>query len=264
MEIEEKIIRIPKMFGNGAHVFVPKNWIGEQVILVKQPKKDFKARIIQVLEPYLENILGAYLYGSYARTEQNEYSDIDLFIISNKKIIIKEKGFEIISLEEKNIENALKIEPLLIYLILSEAKPIINSKLLEELKNKYHPKLSDFNEFFRLTKEMIKVNLEFLNLEKGDYILGSAVIYSLVLRLRGIYFIRSLLKAEQHSNKSFKNWVRKELPRIDFNKIYDSYIFAKNDKKTNLKILVKDLRILMDFLKEQISILENDKKGKEA
>ena len=141
MEKEEQLVRVVKTFGNGAHIFAPKEWVGEQIILIKQPKKSLKEKIICLIEPYLEDITGAYLYGSYARAEQKEDSDIDLLIITNKKIKIEGKGFEINCIEEKNIEKAIKIEPLLIFSILSEAQAIINSKLLENIKN--NPETSD-------------------------------------------------------------------------------------------------------------------------
>ena len=60
-----------------------------------------------------------------------------MFVIVNKRISIKKDNYEIIALEEKDIEKAMKISPLLISSALAEAKPIINSKLVERLKKRY-------------------------------------------------------------------------------------------------------------------------------
>ena len=122
MKNEEQIVRMVKLFGNGAHVFVPKDWTGEEIVLIKPRKKSLKERIISSLDPYLDSIIGVYLYGSYARSEEKKDSDIDLFVIIDKKIKIKAEGFEIICLEQKEIEKAIKLEPLLMYSIFSEAK----------------------------------------------------------------------------------------------------------------------------------------------
>ena len=46
---EEKIIREVSIVGNGAHVFVPKEWIGERIILIKTPKQTLKRRIFSAL-----------------------------------------------------------------------------------------------------------------------------------------------------------------------------------------------------------------------
>ena len=60
MKSEEQIIRIAKNFGNGAHIFVPKGWVGEQIILVKPQKKDIKERIISALNQHLDSIKGRF------------------------------------------------------------------------------------------------------------------------------------------------------------------------------------------------------------
>ena len=260
MENEEQLIKIAKEFGNGAHIFVPKEWAGEQVIVIKKPKKSIKERIIEILEPYFEDIIGAYLYGSYAREEQKEDSDIDLFIVTNKKMKIKEKGFEINCIEEKSIGKAFKIEPLIMYSIISEAKVIINSKFLEELKNKYKPKLSDFKEYFDSCKRLIEINKTALqNKNKEEYISGEAVPYSLVLRLRGIFIIRCLLQGKKYSHKEFINWIRKKLPEVDFISVYNVYRDSKNEIKTKQKIKTRDLSLLLELLKNKVDKLKNGK-----
>jgi len=69
-------------------------------------------KIFEVMAPHLENIKGVYLYGPQARDETTKDSDIDLFIITSKKIKIKAEGFEIISIEEEKFDKALKLVPL--------------------------------------------------------------------------------------------------------------------------------------------------------
>ncbi|MEK6880942.1 MAG: DUF2080 family transposase-associated protein [Nanoarchaeota archaeon] len=261
--IEEQIIRNVKIFGNGAHVFVPKEWVGEQVVLVR-PKRSLKGRILEVLEPYLESIIGVYLYGSYARKEQTQDSDIDLLIITNEKVKIRERGFEIISLEQKEIEKAIKLEPLLMYSIFLEAKPIINSKLIGEFKERYKPKLTDFKDFLKDCERIININKDFLELETGKYTLNEAVIYSLILRLRGLFILKFLIDRKIYSNKDFKKWIIKNLPEIDFNSIYKAYRFSKIDKKFIQKIKVSDVKLLLEFFRKELHILQDGKKRKKA
>jgi predicted nucleotidyltransferase len=254
---QEQIIRIVKSFGNGAHVFVPKEWAGEQILVIKPQKKRLKERIISELEPYLGSIVGVYLYGSYARDEQKEDSDIDLFIITNEKIKIKARGFEIVCLKQDEIEKAIKIEPLLMYSILSEAKVIINSKLLEEIKSNYKPKLKEFETFLKDTLRMIKVNEDFLKSEKSEVLFSEAIIYSLVLRLRGLFIVKSILREKKYSHRLFKDWIKSEISGIDFNSIYDAYRSSKNDEKIKQKLKVEDVRKLLKFLKNEVLTLEN-------
>ena len=105
----EQIFRKVTLIGNGAHVFAPKEWAGEKVIIVRTPEIPLRRKILKILEPHLEDILGVYLYGSYARGEQREDSDIDVLVISNKNFKVREKGFEIIVLKEDEIKDAIKI-----------------------------------------------------------------------------------------------------------------------------------------------------------
>jgi len=249
---QEQIIRMAKSFGNGAHIFVPKEWAGEQILVIKPQKKGIRERILSEIEPYLDSIIGVYLYGSYARGEQKEDSDIDLFVVTNEKIKIKAKGFEIVSLRGEDIEKAIEIEPVLMYSIFSEAKAIINSRLIEELKVRYKPKLKDFEEFIKYSKGMIKVSEDSLKSETKLSLSGEAVIYSLVLRLRGLFIIKSILSGKQYSHKLFRSWIKFELPEIDFSSIYDAYRTSKNDKKIKQKIKVEDIKILLEFLKNEL------------
>ncbi len=260
----EQLKRIAKNFGNGAHIFVPKEWAGEEIVIIRQQRKSLKERIMQVLEPYLNSVVGAYLYGSYAREEQTKNSDVDLFIIIDKKLKIKEKGFEIICLEKKDIKKAIGLEPILIYSIFAEAKPIINSQLLEELKSKYHPQLKDFKAFFEDSERIIKINEKFLETEKGEFLSGEAVVYSTILRLRGAFIIKCLLNGTIYTNKYLKEWVKKELPEISFNSIYEAYNNSKNEVKIKGKIKVKDIYSLLELLNKELNLLKYGKKRKKA
>jgi predicted nucleotidyltransferase len=253
---QEQIIRTAKPFGNGAHVFVPKEWIGEQIVIIKPKKASLRERVLYVLDKYLDSIIGVYLYGSYARDEQTPESDIDLLVITDKKINIKSEGFEILSIGEDKFGKAIKIQPILMYSILSEGKPIINSKLFESLKSKYKIKISDFRDFFEDTKRIIKVNEEFLLDEKSLYLKSEAVIYSLVLRLRGLFLIKSLLKDKKYSNKSFVSWIKSELSEIDFDSIYSAYRLSKMDLPIKEKIKISDIRLLIEFLKKGVYNLQ--------
>ena len=95
MKQEEILIRTPQVFGNGAHISVPKYWLGSEITLIKPKQRSVKEKIISLIEPYFDSILGVYLYGSHARGEQREDSDIDLLIISDKNLKLKADGFEI-------------------------------------------------------------------------------------------------------------------------------------------------------------------------
>jgi len=261
--MSEQLIRRVSLVGNGAHVFVPREWIGEEIVLIRKQKKRINEQILNVLESYLDKIEGVFLYGSYARREERSDSDIDLLVITNKKIEIKAKGFEIICIEKKDIEKALKIEPIIIHSAIDEARVIINSGLLDELRNKYKPNLKEFEEFFEDSKRIIKINEDFIREEKRDsYFDDNAIVYSLVLRLRGLFIIKCLLEGKKQSYNSLKRFVGGAMEDFDF--IYDSYRKAKRDKNARIKIKTEEMINLIKFLNKEILYLENGQKKKKT
>lgn len=243
----EQIVREVTPIGNGAHVFAPKEWAGEEVFIIRTPKKPLSRRIMELLEPYLKEIEGVYLYGSYARNEQRENSDIDILIIANKRFKINKKGFEIKVLEKNKIRDSISLSPILIYSALAEAKPIINLVLLNELKRDYKPKAEDFVEYIKETKNIIKINEEILDP------------YSIILRLRGIYLIEGFFSGKTYSYSGFKKWIFKDIKsseniKIDVDDVYGAYLKIKNNLKTNADD--NKLTILLSILKNKVIRLE--------
>ena len=261
----EQIIREVTKIGNGAHIFAPKEWLGEKVIIIRERKASLKERVIKILGPHLENILGVYLYGSYARGEQSEGSDIDVLVIAKEKFDIKKKDdFNFLVLKEGFLESAIKINPILMYSIFKEAKAIINQGYLEKYKRiKINKKY--FKHFINSTKEAIKSNEELLELDKKiGKTVSNSVIYSSILRLRGIFIINCLLSGRQFSNKNFQRWL-KAMVNFDYSKIYYIYRKVRDEKSIKDEIPLTTGGNLVDFLRNELNKLAhkiNSKKHK--
>ena len=134
MKLIKKVIGI----GNGAAVYVPKEYQGREVIIVlPEGISDIKGRVLQGLIEFMPNILGVYIYGSYARSEQGIDSDIDILIITKekeKRIQNIVKGIDVRVMTLEDIKKSIKNLPALIMPILKEAKVFLNPLLIEELK----------------------------------------------------------------------------------------------------------------------------------
>ena len=243
---QEQIIRVVAPTGNGAHVFIPKEWTGEEVFVIRKIKQktDIKSKILAALDNYLEHIEGMYLYGSYARDEADKNSDIDLLVITDKKLSIKIKGFEIICLQQSEIDKVMKIDSLIIYSALAEAKPILNSSLLSKLRQKYSPKSNDFMKYIRETENVIKINEKLLEP------------YSIIFRLRGIYLINCLLKNKEYSKKEFLSWLKRNSSNTNVNRVYEDYVNYKRTNKMNVYASDKDINSLLLLLKSETALLK--------
>lgn len=254
MELIKPIVKV----GNSAGVILPKEFLhGRAKIKIVEKPIDVKRDILEMLDPYLEDVAGVYLYGSRARNEADKESDVDVLVITTKKIKIKRRGWEIIILEEKDLGWVFKNHPIMMYSIIAEAKPIINSKLLDKLKEKYRPRKENFREFVNDTKRMAKVNGDEIKIDKKEcdiLIPGNAIAYSLILRLRGMFIMKMLLEKNSYSHKQFKLWLINEakLNKKDLDIAYKGYEIVKNDKKIKVDIQIEIAEKLLALLKKEI------------
>jgi len=104
-----EIMRQVSRWGNGAGILLPREWMGNQVkVILIDRTLEIKKEVFNILEPYLDDIVGIYLVGSYARREETEDSDIDILVLSHnlkKEITSSKYHVSIVPLE--NLKKAL-------------------------------------------------------------------------------------------------------------------------------------------------------------
>ena len=256
MELTKNVLR----WGNSAGILLPKEWAGKEarVILIDRTLQ-IKKEVFDILTDYLEDILGIYLVGSYARNEQTESSDIDIIAISKsikKEIISGKYHISIVRLE--SIKKALEKHPVLILPRLYEAKSIVNSSLLEELRSVRVEKKS-FRGFIEETKRIIKINRGFLQLDDTEKYSDLSSIYSLMLRLRGIFLINLVLGRKKYSNKDFLKWLSEEL-KEDIKDLWEGYKSVKENRKTKIRIKIEKAMKLLELLEKEIKKWQIEKR----
>ncbi|HLD58512.1 MAG TPA: nucleotidyltransferase domain-containing protein [archaeon] len=239
-------------FGNGSIVYTPKKWVGKKVVVILEEKPlDIKGETMEILKPYLSSIEGVFLFGSFARNEQNEKSDIDLLVIADKKIDLEKKDkFDFLVKTKEQFEKEIKKDPSLFpSQVVSEAKPVLNESLLNELKK--IEATPDFKNFFDDTLGAFKKTKELLETNKGKGFLDSnTAIYSLILRLKTLFIIQCRKKSRVFSNKRFKELLKKhDFSEQKINALLEAYQAERDDKKTTQKILLADALKLFDAAK---------------
>ncbi|WP_232841567.1 type VII toxin-antitoxin system MntA family adenylyltransferase antitoxin [Caldicellulosiruptor acetigenus] len=108
-----------------------------------------KDKIVEILKEYFEkedNVIFAYLFGSYAKGKERENSDVDIAVYVNEEIAKDSKkvlDFQIKHMS--NISDILKKEVDLV--ILNHASPLLRHEVISEgilLVEKDHNKLVNF------------------------------------------------------------------------------------------------------------------------
>ncbi|MEW6295277.1 MAG: nucleotidyltransferase domain-containing protein [Candidatus Diapherotrites archaeon] len=262
IEVKEQLVKRAMAFGNGSIVFTPKAWRGREVIVIL-PKRSLSVEesALQLIQPSLKNIVGAFFVGSYARNEMEKDSDVDLIIVSDKKMKIKEKeNFHVQCIELQQLKNSLKENPIEFYPMLLEAKSLINEKLLQELKET-EINFKKFNWFIETTESALKVVRELIKMEKTEgkkFSDSTASVYSLILRLRGIYLIKCILNKRPYSNKSFKEFIKKEsgIKENSVKQFYEVYRKERDEKKAKALISIEELEKLFYFAQKKLMELK--------
>lgn len=246
-ELIKPIVRV----GNSAGVILPKEWLNGQasVKLVHKPYS-IKEDVLEILSPYLNDTVGIYLVGSYARNEETEKSDIDILVITNKtnKKISKGK-YNIVLISRENLEKSMNDNILPLLPMIKEAKTILNSDFIQKYKDIPLTK-RNLRWHFDTTESALKMDK--IALELQDNFVSDNIIYSLILRLREAYIMDCLMKNKKSTTKEFISLIKK-ISGSD--EIYLAYLRAKNDEKAKKTIPIKEAEkiysYLIDKLKEQ-------------
>lgn len=258
-------MREARRWGNSCGVLVPREWLGKQVqVILVDRTEEIKKESFEILSPYLEDLCGIYLVGSYARNEQTPDSDIDIIAVSSstKKVITSGKyNIQIFTLN--GLKNTIKHYPSTIFPSILEAKAIMNKELLEELKS-IEIKPEYFKPYFSDCKRIISINRGFIKKDrkKGNILRNDNVIYSAFLRIRGIYLMKGILEKKVYSRQDFINWIRHNLniPEKEFEQAYEIYKNIRDNKKVNKHLSIDTAEKLIEFLEKEVRSYGKKKK----
>jgi len=257
--MEEQIIKTVTKSGNGAVVYVPSKWISRKVNITLFDL-DIVEELFYLLKENLRHVIGLYVYGSYARGEQLEDSDIDILVVVDKRFDLKPNKFDIHMVDINALKDGVRKNPLIFLSIIKEAKAIINQYLLEEFKKIV---AKDFSWFIKTAKSALKISKGLLDLNKkeGGYA-SNASIYSIILRARGFYLIKCHEENKTYTNKGFLNYlVWLGFDRLFIEDVYKVYRYEKMNKIIILDLPIDKTYNLCLRLEKEIMLYEKRKKS---
>lgn len=249
--MQTTIIKKTRTVGTSSGVLLPRSWLNKDVVVTlyfpsQEQILNETLSIIKEKIP-LKDIRGIYLIGSYARGDFDAESDIDILAItSSKSGIIKKDNYEINIINEnvllKNLKNNLYIQ-----IAIKESIPLLNSSLLEKIK-KLNIKLN-IKKIISEIEHVIKINKESILMYEKT--VPDGIIYSLVLRLRELYFLNCLTKNTKYNKEKFISIIEQEK--------YNAYLRIKNDEKEKNKITIPEAKKLVDLSEKCLKNLKRKK-----
>jgi predicted nucleotidyltransferase len=251
MELVKQVVKV----GNSAGVVLPREWLNgmARVELVRKPI-NIKKDVLEIVDEYLEDVLGVYLVGSYARGEETKESDVDILVVTseiNKKI--KKGKYNVIMISEKELKDVVGNVVLPFVPMIREAKVLMNWELIDGYKDaeitwkglKWH---------IELAKSALKINKKFINIDQiENEMLGDGIAYSLILNLRTVYIIDCLRKNKLWSTKELLKLIKGISGSLNF---YEGYLRSKNGAKEKKNLKVDEAIKLYEYVSDKLKELE--------
>jgi len=245
----ENIVKQTREVGTSAGVLLPRSWLNKQVVvtLFFPPPEKMAQDVFEILFKHNlnEDAKGIYLFGSYARGEEDENSDIDILILTkDTNKLINYNHYEILLVSEDSF--AKNLPKNLNYLsLLSEVKVIFNKELIDKYKQKKHR--FDSKKLILEIERILDINKDTIQTcEENNLNVPDGIAYSLVLRLRELFLIKCLFSKKPYYKKDFLRFVDE--------KIYSAYLRIKrNEKELNALFpdeLVNVVNLSEKWLKE--------------
>lgn len=241
--------------GNSSAVILPRSWLNKdvRVELIKKTPDIILLEVIDIIKKYikLDDVIGIYLTGSYARGEEDEDSDIDILVLTRNtdREMISDGIYNILIISLELLKYKLKENLFPIGPMITEAKPLLNSDYLNSInvkitKNNIKWYLDTTDDKIKLIKEIIE---ELKN--KNKKYTSDKIAYTLVLRIRTLYIIKNLIKNKNYSKKDFLNLIKK----ISGGKnAYERYLVVKNNLKEKDGISIEETERLYEYLVNQL------------
>ncbi|MFH0956770.1 MAG: DUF2080 family transposase-associated protein, partial [Candidatus Aenigmatarchaeota archaeon] len=144
MDAQKTLTKAVKKYGNSGGVYLPASWIGGEVEirLLRRPQNP-EADIMPALSGSMQHVVSVLLYGSHARGEQVEGSDVDVLVVTDGlpkgglKLSEDLKGsrYDVTVMERKQVEKALQNDALF-RKSLEGSRAIFNASFLDGMKDR--------------------------------------------------------------------------------------------------------------------------------
>jgi len=253
------ITKVVKKYGNSGGVYLPANWIGGRVRieLVKQPV-DLNKDLFSLP---LKHVVSMIIYGSYARGEMEEGSDIDIILVTDEEVKIEipseiSKRYHVHVKSAEKIRKAVARDPVFYNVIKNESIAFINHKFLDELRQiKPIPEGLEFR--LQMSESSIGIIKELIANKAAPIDL----VYPIMLRLKEALFIECFMENKTYTTSLLKNEITSHgISSKDYQSIISAYRAMRDNKTPNQhKIPISVIEKLAMLLEKKIENVKQKK-----
>ena len=233
-----RVIKAVKPSGNSGSVYVPREWIGQSVEISLYSAE---AIVLEALYPYVESILGVYLYGPHAKGMGAPEQDVDVLVITDKSVPIENaEGINCTVISLEKVAEYAKANQAEYSEMVSEAYPIMNELLLSHLKN-YVMGAEALTQFVEELNSSLSIARSLA--QEGDY---ASAAYNLVQRLKDYSVLSS---GGIFSYERLEEYVSgRGIDKERFRKLYEAYEAQRGDTEPAYKASSADVDALFSAL----------------
>jgi len=245
---EPKIVKKVMPSGNAGGIYVPKGWVSQQVVVRLLGTEEC---ILEMLRPHMEHVSGAYLYGSHARHEADDASDINVFLVADRMVPVEPKHGVSMEVFTKEALSAFSHgSPVECFCMVNEAVALKRNEAVECMKDQF----LDGVKIRRFCRDARR-SLEFSDrlAKEKDY---DSAAYSLIHCLRSLYVVDAGVR--KYTHRGFKSFLlEKGLTSRDFYRLYDLYRAIRDERPAKMPAREEDVVILMGVAVRLLSKIES-------
>ncbi len=231
MNAEKTLTKTVKRYGNSGGVYLPSSWVGGEVevnLIHKPPKPE-----IDLLIAFAENmkhIISILIYGSYARNEQTDESDIDVIVVTDKheksmKVPPRLKGMNYdIRIMDRDFLNKVMNKDALFSKAIEGSVAIFNDSFLDELK---------LHKINKNVKEHVELARSSFGIMKDIFEMGgrrSDLVYPVIMRIKEMLLIKCILDGREFTMRLVEDTLKDMLTESEVREVISSYRSARDGK----------------------------------
>ncbi len=251
MKERGRVVKEVKPSGNSGSVYVPREWIGQSVEV-----RLFSAEslVLEALYPYVDSIVGIYLFGPHARGPCSPDLDVDVLVVAERELSVERlEGINLVVVLLDELEAYAGANPAEYSGIVNEAVPLMNGQLLEQMRT--YRVDGELSAGFPDAVAKSLAIARSLALE-GDY---ASAAYALVQRLKDYSVLSS---GGKYSYEHLEDYVSgRGFGKERFRKLFEVYEAKKRDSEPAYGVSSEDIAGLYTVLEQVLGSLADKSKA---